>query len=288
MNEENKNLNEAENTESANTAETAENAEAAETAENTEVLSANENTADEPVKADGELNETKPETADEAVAEEKTPKKPSKGMIIGIVVLIVVVAAAIVCKVYGSKLFNKYNRMGYINTSGATIDEVADRMGMSLDEFLEAYDLPKDMPGNTEEAAAYYTMPFSKIAEQYGADVDTLKQEFELGDEVTDSTTWGEAEGLIKVGLYVGEENLDAFKEYYGLGDDVTADTLWKDVRDRVDAKNKADNDEQKKKAEEAEKATEAPADEETSAPEDSATEAPADASTATEAPAQQ
>lgn len=279
MNEENKNLNEAENTESANTAETADTTEAENTtaaAEASDALSADNTDTAEPIQTEGSLNETEPETEDAVTAVEAAPNKINKGMVIGVAALVVIIAAAILCKMYGSKLFNKYNRMGYINTSGATIDEVADQMGMSLEEFLEEYDLPKDMPANTEEAAAYYSMPFSKIAEQYGTDVDTLRQEFGLGDEVLDTTPWGEAEGLIKVGLYVGEENLDSFKEYYGLGDDVTADTLWKDVRDRVDAKNKADNDEQKRLAEEAAKATEAPAEETTEAPAEETTEAPA------------
>ena len=45
--------------------------------------------------------------------------------------------------------------------------------------------------------------------------------------------------GQVKLGDYVGEDNLAEFKETYGFGDDITADTLWKDVRQTVDEKSR-------------------------------------------------
>ena len=192
---------------------------------------------------------------------EKAKKKAPVAIIIGAVVIILVLVIAVLCKQYSGKIFNKYNRQGYVNTSGKTISEVADKMGMSVEDFLKKYDLPEDMPGNTEETAAYYTMPTSKIAEQYGTDFDTLKKELELGDDITPETKWGDAEATIKVGTYVGAENLGRFKEYYGLGDNVTADTKWGEIRNQVDQKNKEENEAQKKAAEEAAKATPAAAD---------------------------
>ena len=252
MNEENKNLNENNETPEAEVIETAE---AVETTEATEAVETTE--------------------AAEAVEPAEEKKKPT-GMIIGAIVLIVVIAAAICCKFYGGKLFNKYNRMGYINTTGNTIADIADAEGMTLEEFLEEYQLPKDMPANTEESTAYYSIPTGKMAEMYGVDFETLKTELQISEDVTEETPWGEAEGTIKVGVYVGgEENLANFKEYYGLGDEVTADTPWEEIRNKVDQKNKEDNEAAKKEKEEAAKATEAPAEETTEAPAEDAAEAP-------------
>lgn len=272
MNEENKNLNEnGENAENIDTSENVEAAEATEASETTEAAEAVEKT----VFID---------TTDSA----KESKKNPTGIIIGIIVLIVVIAAAVLCKMYGSVLFNKYNRMGYVDTSGQTIADVADSMGMTLEEFKERFELPDDMPANTVESTAFYMVPTGIIAGQYGTDFDTLKAELQLGDEVTEDTPWGEAEGTIKVGVYVPEEQMDAWKEYYGFGDEVTADTLWKDVRNKIDQKTKEDNEAAEKAREKAENATEAPVEESTEAPADEADSAPAADAAATEAPAQQ
>lgn len=133
--------------------------------------------------------------------------------------------------------YNKYNRMGYIDVSGKTIEDIAKESDMTVEEFLEEYDLPADMPKDTNETAAFYTIPVSRMAEMYEMDFSEMKEALQWGDEITETSTWGEAEGLTKVGIYVGEENLDSFKEYYGLGDEVTADTLCKDIRNIVDNK---------------------------------------------------
>ena len=47
---------------------------------------------------------------------------------------------------------------------------------MDVDEFLEQFDLPSDMPGNTTESAAYNCIPVSKMAEMYGMDFNTIKE----------------------------------------------------------------------------------------------------------------
>ena len=100
---------------------------------------------------------------------------------------------------------------------------------MDVDEFLEQFDLPSDMPGNTTESAAYNCIPVSKMAEMYGMDFDTIKEVLKFPDDVDEDTAWGDAIGQVTLGDYVGEDNLAEFKETYGFGDDITADTLWKD-----------------------------------------------------------
>lgn len=199
-----------------------------------ETFDAVEDTADEEAEAETpEFEEIKP--FEEITAPEK--KKSNAGIIALIVVLIVAILGVGGFCVFKYLTRNPYNNMGYINVSGRTIQDVADAAGMSLDEFLADYGLPADMPADTEEAAAFYNIPVSKIAEMYGMDMATIKEMLGLGDDVTDDTTWGEAEGKAPLSKYVGESNLESFKEQYELGDDVTGDTLWGEVRNIVDQK---------------------------------------------------
>ncbi len=175
--------------------------------------------------------EPQPVVADE-------PKKGGAGKIVAIVIIVIAVIAAAGYGIMKYVNRNPYNAMGYVNISGRTIKEVSDTAGFnSVEEFLAQYGLPADMPEDTEEAAAYYNIPTSKIAEMYGMDLDALKQALGLGDDVTGDMTWGEAEGKAKLKDYVGEDNVESFKEEYGLGDDVTGETLWGEVRNAVDKK---------------------------------------------------
>lgn len=217
------------------------------------------------------------EAVEEVVAEE--PKKSHTGLIIGIAAGVVVVAAVvIICVVFGKNLFNKYNRMGYIDVSGKTIAQIADESGYELADFLAEYQLPADMPGTTSESAAYYNIPCKKMAEMYGMDFAALKEMLKWGDDITEDTTWGVAEGETTVAAYVGEENIDSFKEQYGFGDEVTGETKWKEIRNTLDQKQRDDRIAAEKAQKEAEKATDAP----------ETTEAPAEGdAAATEAPAE-
>lgn len=227
------------------------------------------------------------EAAEEVTAEEETTeeaavpakKKGGAGKAIAIAVVAVLVIAAVVFGVVKYINRNPYNEMGYINVSGRTLEDVYVQAGYdSLDEFLADYGLPADMPADTEEAAAYYNIPAGKIAEMYGMDIDTLKQLLGLGDEVTEDTTWGDAEGKATLAKYVGEDNLESFKAEYGLGDEVTADTLWSEVRNAVDEKTLKDQKEAEKAAKEEKKNDTADDEEESDASDEADAEADADA----------
>lgn len=223
------------------------------------------------------------QTAFEAAAE-NTDTKSKKGGLIAIIVAAALVIALIVIALvmYGPSLFNKYNRMGYVDVSGRTIQEIADANEMELEEFLERWGLPSDMPANTTESAAYNNIPFGNMAKTYGLSTDDFKKFLQLGDDVTDETPWGEAINKATVGAYVGEEYLDSFKEYYGLGDEVTAETLWGDIRQTVEEKQREERiADEKAEAE----ATEAPV-EEAPAEEAPTEDAPAEDAPAEEAPA--
>lgn len=260
MNEEN-NL----NNEELNGAEAAENT--AETAENTEeiVSEAQETAAEEVAEAAAQTAENIAGEADDEITadamaddllydsdsaeyfvENTAVKKTPVAAIVCAAIAAVLVIAALVLYFMGyfGLWFNKYNRK-YINTTGRTISEVADTSGMTVKEFLELYDLPKSMPANTYESAAFYTMPASKVAEMYGTTFDDLKEQFGLPDGVSEKDPWGDVEGEITLDTYTNG-NVDAFKEYYGLGDEVTGETKIKEVRNTIDQKTKEQVDAQK------------------------------------------
>lgn len=177
------------------------------------------------------------EAVEELDATEEIPEevKPGskKGAIIAIVVALVIVIAAVVTSTMN---FNKYNKLGYVDISGKTIQDIADAQGITLAEFLEAYHLPSDMPGDTTEANAYYSIPTGIVAEMNGLDFATLKAMLKFQDDVTEETPWGIAEGGILLGDYIGgADKVDAFKAQYGFGDEVTAETPWGELRNTVD-----------------------------------------------------
>lgn len=173
---------------------------------------------------------------------------------IGAVAALVVIAVAVLYFMgYFGIWFNKYNKQ-YIDTTGRTIEDVAEASGMTLKEFLKEYDLPSNMPKNTYESAAFYTMPAEKAAEIYGMAFEDLKEQLQLGDDVDPKDPWGEVEGEVTFNVYVGgEEYVQQVKELYGLGDEINGETKWKEIRPLIDAKQKEMREEQEKLAAEAE-----------------------------------
>ncbi len=185
-----------------------------------------------------------------AELEQEVFEAPKKKKRIGAVVIIAVaVLAVVLCAltVRGKfpKIYNKYNHMGYVNITGRTIADIAAENGMELSELLEQYGLPADMPGNTQESAAYYSMPVKTVAQMYGMSFEDIKELLGMGEDITEDTPWGVAEGEVTIEKYIGADNLDSFKEEYGFGDEVTLETKWKEVRNTVDNKSKQNYEEQ-------------------------------------------
>lgn len=213
-----------------------------------EVTDATIEVAEEITEAVEEVAENLEEVAQEPVVE---VKKSKSGVVMAIILVVAIVAAACVWFFMPK---NPYNKLGYVDISGKTVQDLADQMGVSLADFLAQYELPADMPADTTESAAYYSIPVKIMAQMFGMDFATMKETLHFPETVTEETTWGEAEGLVLLKDYVGEENLDAFKEQYGFGDEVTLETQWKDVRTAVDTAQKEARIEQEKAAAEAEK----------------------------------
>lgn len=172
-------------------------------------------------------------------------------------VVVVIIAIVVVFLTVGSKWditakwLNRYNR-GYVNVTGKTVAEIADAEGMDLKDFIEEYNLPKNLPGNTYETTAFYIMPFKTVAEKiYGTDVETLKEQMNIEEDIDDKTTYIEVIEKVPLKYMVSEKRFDEFKESYGFGDEVTLDTLWGEVRQQIDEKDMADRleEEEAKKA---------------------------------------
>lgn len=161
--------------------------------------------------------------------------KSSKKNMAAVCIIGVVILAVIFAVVYNFFIINRYNRLGYINTSGKTIGQIAEENGITLEELLSEYGLPENMRADTEEAAAYYTISVEKIASMSGKTFEELKELYHWDDNITPETSWGVAQGeiLLKY-MYSSEKALNSFKEEYNLGDDVTGETKYKAVRDAV------------------------------------------------------
>lgn len=134
---------------------------------------------------------------------------------------------------------NPYNEMGYIDVTGITIAEIAQENGLELSDFLARYGLPADMPGTTNETAAYYMMPVKVVALMNGMDFDGIKEALGFGEYITENTPWAVAVGNAPLEKYVGADNFDEFKATYGFGDEVTLETKWREVRNTVDTASK-------------------------------------------------
>lgn len=243
-------------------------------------------------EADGKTSDVEiAETAEEVPAEEQPVKGSNKKVVVGVVVVIAVLVVAAIISVfaiYGKTWFNPYNK-NHIDVTGRTTGEVADMMGMEYDEFIQTYNLPSDMPETTFESAASYLIPAGTYAEMNGVDLAELREFFGWDESITEETPIGEALDKTKLSLYVGEDYLDTFKEQYGFGDEITGDTLWGEVRETVELRQKAEYDAQREAMEEetSDDGDDAATEEVTEAPADAATEATATEAAATAVPAE-
>jgi|GEM_PF-378264 hypothetical protein len=206
------------------------------------------------------------EIGDVSEALEEPEKKKSAAPVIA---LIVVIAAAIILIAYllFSDSFggNKYNKLGYVNVSGRTVQDIADEAGIELKDFLSEYGLPEDMPGDTTEIAAIYSMPAKMYLQTMIGmdDFEALKTELNIPDETTpntpktfidkiksvfvkdkiqpidENTPWYIVEGELTINDYSGGA-VEQFKEFYGLGDEVTGETKMKEIQDKINEKTNA------------------------------------------------
>lgn len=208
-------------------------------------------------EASGETEEI--EVCEECECIECEEKSNKTFVTASIVISLVIVALSFITSI----TTNKYNNMGYVDIYGETVQEMAEKQyGMSLEDFLATYELPSDMPGDTNSNAAENMIPTGVVAEETAKYLDQIKSfvginanvsNFELFKlisgmpaEVTESTPIGEAKGMVKLKYVVEDEaQLEEFKKMYGLDDSVTLETEFKEVRTQVDNYTKKQYEEQ-------------------------------------------
>ena len=156
----------------------------------------------------------------------------------------------------------------YTDTTGQTIEDLADSIGMEYEELLMLYRLPKDFPKTMSENTAQCAIPVGRMCELRKSTLEGVKEEMGWGDDITESTPYGEALDKTLLKNAVGEEYVEEFKTEIGLGDDVTGDTVFGDIRPQYEQFMKDMTEKQN--------ATPAPASETEAA--EAATEAAADA----------
>lgn len=185
----------------------------------------------------------------------KKTNKTLKGILTAIVAVVVAVALVFGGTKLYKTVYNSYNHMGYYNTSGLSLADVAELNDMTVEEVIDMLGIPEDVKPDTYYDVLEFLIPVSHMAEMYGIDVETMKEAFGFGEEITGSSTWGEALDTMTLLNYWGsEERVEEFKAEYGFGDEVTSETLWGEIRAKA---NKIDYEKSL-----AEKATEVVADE--------------------------
>lgn len=165
-------------------------------------------------------------------------RKSSATIAVAVAVLVVGIVVSIL--LFYNGIVNPYEG-DYVDVTGRTAADLAKEKGMSFGDFLKEYGLPDDMPKQTSERAVYYNIPVGKIVEK-SKNVGTfkeLKEQMGWDDTVTPETTIGEALDKTRLSNYVGDEQLDRFKSLYELPDEVTGETLYGEVRNSVDAMDK-------------------------------------------------
>ena len=212
------------------------------------------------------------DAVDAAAKEERNRKLKLAGIIAGIVIIVAgVILSGFVSRgadggmrfnTYSGwlpKLVNKYNHMGYVDVTGNTVGDIAESMGMNVEDFKERFELPEDMPASTNEMTAMYFIPARVYGGMYGIDFETMKELLNIpdttedGEKITEDTLWGVVQGEVTIADYVGDtgdgEAIKKFKEEMGLGDEITGEMKWKEVRNIVDEANRKAEIERRKAA---------------------------------------
>ena len=126
--------------------------------------------------------------------------------------------------------YNSFSQK-YTDTTGQTVEELADSLGMEFEEFLMFYRLPKGFPKTMNANASECAIPVGRICELRRTTYEETKGEMGWGDDITEATPYGEAMDKTLLKNAVGEEYVEEFKSEVGLGDEVNGDTVFGDIR---------------------------------------------------------
>ncbi len=156
---------------------------------------------------------------------------------------IIILTAAMLASfgIQASAKYNKYNEESYINLYNNTIADIALSLDMTLDDFKSEFNLPEDMPGDTNETAAYFHLSINDFALVQGSSADeTVAYLSKLTDkEITKETIYKDAEEGILFKTYlekIEELKPEEYEEYYksyGL-ENITDETSFAEARNQL------------------------------------------------------
>ena len=142
------------------------------------------------------------EEAVEEIAEEATEDEDKKvytrvSLIKAIIITLVVCVVLLIAEYYVmDSRINHYN----LNEDGyaTTLEDAAEQMEMTLEEFITENGLPEDMPGDTMISVAEYYITLGKMLEMQG-----------MGDDMIPAFAqmYGIEESAISKDMYMGEFN---------------------------------------------------------------------------------
>lgn len=198
----------------------------------------------EPAENDAVQSDGETVQADEVVTDAEPAKKnyAAAWLVAAIFGGIIVVATLASYILLSSGVINPWAK-SYIDTTGVTLEELADQSGYSVKEYKNINGLPYFMPKSTHENAVRNSMKLGALIKQSGNTIEDWRERYGWDTRIDENTTVGDALAqtpLSKVFSIGDDENgeyLAMIKDLFGLDDSVTADTLYGAVRDQIDQK---------------------------------------------------
>lgn len=152
-------------------------------------------------------------------------------------ILLTAVAVFAAVTATASAEYNKYNEASYINISNCTLSDAAEIYEMSVDEFKKEMGLPEDMPADTNEISAYYSLTlesYAKLMEQSADDIIEFFAQMTGGEKFDKNTLFADAEDKVLITKYFEPMTVEEIKNEYGLEDDITEETRFGEVRNTL------------------------------------------------------
>ena len=207
--------------------------------EPTEVAEEIEETADDTESSEEVVEDTEAvvEQSENAEGVCEPTKKCNAGLIGLIAGGVIVIAALVAYMLFYFGVINPWEK-GYVDTTGVTLQELADKSGYSLSEYKKVNGLPKMMPKSTFENAVNNSVKLKYIISKGDKTIEEWREHYGWDESVTEETTIGDAMAKTKLSVIIGgDDYVDIIKGIYGLPDDVTGDTLYGEVRTLIDQK---------------------------------------------------
>ncbi len=156
-----------------------------------------------------------------------------------IIVLVIVVFVGVgVYATYG-KISEGIEDKAVENGAEATVGYLARQSDMTVEDYLAQYglELGDTITKKTTESEMLDNMSVEYHANYYGQDADELIETAGLQDQVTKDMPWKEFLDLVPAHLVVGDDEISQTKEQYGLGDEITDDTTYGEYNALIEEK---------------------------------------------------